>query len=248
MPIAIFATVAIQVLCIVHAVRTGRTQPWLYVIMFLPLVGSAAYFLVEVLPEISNTRRGRRVLSDVQNVIDPDREYRERRAQVELAGTAEAKADLADECSRKDMHDDAVVLYRSALTGLYADDPKLLLGFARVLIGKGDFAECQQTLDLLREKNPTFTSSDGHLLYARALEGQSKTDQATAEYEALIGYFPGYEAKVRFAIHLQKQGHVARAKDILEGVVKSYKQQPHHARTLNRDWYDVARRNLEGWV
>ena len=37
-----------------------------------------------------------------------------------------------------------------------------------------------------------------------------------------------------------------RAKELLESVVKSYKQQPRHAQSLNRDWYDVARRNLEG--
>ncbi|MCE9523915.1 MAG: tetratricopeptide repeat protein [Alphaproteobacteria bacterium] len=246
MPIIFLATVGVQILCIVHAVRTGRTQPWLYVIMFLPLVGSVAYFLVEILPGIADTRRARNVLSNVQTVLDPDREYRDRLAQVELSGTPAAKAALADECSRKGMHDDAVALYRTALTGLFADDPNLLLGFARVLVEKPDFAECQRTLDHLRDKNPDFNSSDGHLLYARALEGQLKSEEAAAEYEALIGYYPGYEAKVRYAIFLQKLGQPAKAKEVLEGVVKSYKQQPRHAQALNRDWYDVARRNLEG--
>lgn len=247
MPLLALAELLLQGFCIYHAMRTGREQMWIYVLM-VPGIGPVAYFLFEILPEMADTRRGRKVVVDVGAVLDPDREYRERRAEVEMSGTPAAKAALADECLRKAMHDDAVLLYRSALTGMYADDPQLLLGFSRALIEKGDFAECQQTLDHLREKNPEFDSSEGHLLYARALAGQDKADEAIKEFEALAGYSPGFEAKVRYAIYLQKLAHVAKAKDILEGVVASHKRLPRHAQALNRDWYDVARRNLEGRV
>lgn len=239
------AVIGIQVLCVVHAVRTGRTQPWLMIIVFLPLIGSIAYFVVEMLPEVANTRRTRKVFTDVQTVLDPDRDYRERKAEVELSGTPAAKAAFADECAGRGMFDEAAAMYRSALTGLFADDPNLLLGLARVLTEKGDFADVQRTLDHLREKNPSFQSSSGHLLFARALEGQGKSDKAIREYEALAEYFPGYEAKVRHGLYMVKLGQVAKAREVFEGVVKAYKQLPRHAQDLNRDWYNVARRNLD---
>jgi hypothetical protein len=246
MPILFLAVILIQVTFIVHAVRTGRQQPWVLVLLLLPGLGSLAYFLVEILPELAQTRRGRRVAGDMQTILDPDREYRERKAQVELSGTPAAKAALADECLRKQMYDDAAALYRSALAGHYSDDPNLLLGFARVLIEKGDFADCQQALDHLRAKNPEFSSQDGHLIYARALEGQGKNDEAASEYEAVSGYFAGFEAKVRYGLFLQKLGRVDKARELLTGVVNAFKSQPRHAQDLNRDWYNVARRNLEG--
>lgn len=245
MPILFVASIAMQVLCVVHAVRTGRTQPWIYIIVFLPMVGCAAYFLVEILPTLANNRRSRKVFTDVTTLIDPDREFRERKAQVELTGTPAAKAALADECARKGMFDEAVILYRAALEDPFADDPTFLMGYARVLIEKGDFAECERTLDHLRATNPDFSSQEGHLIYARALEGQNKTDAATTEYESLIGYFAGFEAKVRYALMLQKLGSVVRARELLDGVVQAYNRQPRHAQALNRDWYNVARRNLE---
>lgn len=245
MPILVLAVILVQGFCLYHASRTGRAQHWIYILLLLPGVGSAAYVLLEILPELAGTRRGRKVAMDVATVLDPDREFRARKAEVELAGTPAAKAALADECARKQMFDEAVALYRSALTGMYADDPNLLLGFARVLIEKGDFADCEQALNHLRVKNPDFSSQEGHLIYARALEGQGKTDAAIAEYEALIGYFAGFEAKVRYGLLHQKLGNVAKASELLEGVVKAYKQQPRHAQVLNRDWYNVARRNLE---
>src|SRR5262245_48788591 len=140
MPIAIVVSIAIQVLCLVHAVRTGRTQPWIYIIVFLPMVGSIAYLIVEVLPTMANNRRARRVLDDVTTIIDPDREFRERKAQAELTGAPGPKIALAEECSRKGMHAEAIALYRSALTGIYADDANSLLGFARALMEAGEFA------------------------------------------------------------------------------------------------------------
>jgi hypothetical protein len=240
------AAIAIQVLCVVHAVRTGRTQPWIFIIVFLPLVGSIAYFLVEVLPGLANNRRARRVVADMKTVLDPDREFRERRAEVELTGTPGAKVAFADECLRRGMHGEAVELYRSALSGQYADDPNMLLGLARVQIEKGDFADCQKTLDHLRAANPGFSSQDGHLIYARALEGQAKNDEALKEYDAVAGYFAGFEAKVRYGLFLLKLGHVDKANALLQGVAATFKQLPRHAQDLNRDWYNVARRNLEG--
>lgn len=246
MPILFLAVILIQVFFIVHASRTGREQPWILVLLLLPGIGSLAYFLVEILPELAGTRRARGVMGDIATVLDPDREYRERRTQVELTGTPAAKAALADECVRKGMLDDATTLYRSALGGHYADDPNLLLGLAKVQIEKGDFAGCQLTLDDLRAKNPNFNSQDGHLIYARALEGQSKNDEAAKEYEAVAGYFAGFEAKVRQGLFLLKLGQVAKANELLQGVISTFKQLPRHAQDLNRDWYNVARRNLEG--
>jgi hypothetical protein len=243
MPILILAELALQGFCIFHCVRTGRTNPWIYVLM-VPGVGPAAYFAMEILPEWANSRRARRVFTDVNTVIDPDGEFRRRKAEVELTGTPAAKAALADECSRKGMLDEAIALYRSALTGFYADDPHLLLGFARVLLEANQCAECERTLDHLREKNPDFQSQDGHLIYARALDGQDKVQDAMREYEAVSGYFAGLEAKTRYGLFLKRVGNAGRAHAVLEDVVKSFKAQPRHAQELNRDWYDVARKTL----
>lgn len=243
MPIIILAELLLQGFCIYHAVKTGRTNPWIFVLM-VPGAGPAAYFVFEILPEWAGSRRARKVFTDVNTVLDPDREFRERKAQVELTGAPAAKAALADECARKGMLDDAASLYRSTLTGLYADDPHLLLGFARVLIEKGDFAQCERTLEHLRAKNPDFHSQEGHLIYARALDGQGKREEAIREYEDLTGYFAGLEAKVRYGMFLKRIGDAGKAHGVLEGVVKSYKQQPRHARDLNRDWYELARKTL----
>ncbi|MEQ1754238.1 MAG: tetratricopeptide repeat protein [Micropepsaceae bacterium] len=245
MPILILAEVLIQAACIYHASQRGTIFPWIYVIM-IPGIGPVAYFLFEILPDTAKTRRGQKVVTDLRTVLDPDREFRERRAEAELTQAPATKAAFAEECARRGMHDEAVTMYRSALSGTFADDAHLMLGLARAQIGKCDCAGCQQTLDQLRAKNPDFNSPEGHLLYARALEGLNKDAEALHEYEALSGYYPGLEAKVRHALYLQKLGRVEQSRPMLETIVANFKRLPRHAQELNRDWANVARRNLEG--
>ncbi len=49
MPMLI-ATILLQIVCVAHVVRTGAKQIWLFAIMLLPIAGSIAYVVLEVIP------------------------------------------------------------------------------------------------------------------------------------------------------------------------------------------------------
>lgn len=46
----LLATIVLQFACAAHLVRTGRNQMWLFAIMLLPIAGSLAYVVMEVVP------------------------------------------------------------------------------------------------------------------------------------------------------------------------------------------------------
>ena len=50
----------VQVGLIVHVVKTGRNFLWMAAIGFLPIAGSLAYIVVELLPELFGGRTARR--------------------------------------------------------------------------------------------------------------------------------------------------------------------------------------------
>src|SRR5207249_1763024 len=75
MPFAIIFGV-LDVVFIVHAAKTGRLNPWAYVIILLPGVGAFAYVLFELLPEWLHGAHGQRAKKRVINTLDPEREYR----------------------------------------------------------------------------------------------------------------------------------------------------------------------------
>lgn len=243
MPFMGIALTLVGVLFAVHAMQTGRPQWWLWVILFVPLVGSLAYVLIELIPEAANSRRARKVQSTVGDIIAPDREWHKRRDEVALTGSIDARRTFAEECERKGMWKEAADVYASCSEGLFKDDPVIRIGLARAQLGGGDAAAALATLDALQAAHPDINSAEGHLLYARALEGLGNLPQALAEYERVSAYFIGLEARTRFALLLVRTGNPGRAHDLFEDVVRAGKRSAVLSEG-DRTWLKVARSNL----
>ena len=81
---------ALQIGYAVHAVRTGRASHWLFILMIGFYIGIAAYLIVEVLPEMRNSR-------GAHDRADPERRKREVTRQLEIADTLYNRRRLAQE-------------------------------------------------------------------------------------------------------------------------------------------------------
>ena len=162
--------IAVSIPLIVHCIRTGRNTIWVFVLLALPLIGSAVYFFVEVLPDLRNSRASRRALRGIRSTLDPEADLRRAENAMKVTGDVASRQKYADELVRLGRASDAVPIYQNCLTGMFADDPKLLLGYAQAQFAANDPSGARGTLDELIRKNPEFKSPDGHLLYARALE------------------------------------------------------------------------------
>jgi hypothetical protein len=216
---------------------------WLFLIILLPLVGCIAYFIVEVLPSLNQNPGARRALRRAQNAFDPKRGLREGSLNYERSQNVENAAKLADELSRAGRHEEAIEICNEARkTGLFEDDPKILLALAKAQFAASDHAGAIATLDYLREKNPGFRSADGHLIYARSLEESGATKRALEEYEALVNYYPGAEARVRQAMLCKKLGQMARATELFAELLKDARLAPKHFQRDQREWIELAKR------
>lgn len=244
MPVVIALEIGLQLFCAVHAVRTGRPYYWLMIILAIPLFGSVAYLVTELVPDLLRTRAARQAASNVSRFVDPDRDFRILADQLEAADTADNKRALAEECVRRGQWADAVKLYQSALAGPHRDDPVLMVGLARAYFAGADFAACTRALDQLKAANPDFQSADAHLLYARSLEGEGRHGEALADYAAVAAYYPGEEAKCRHALLLLRLGDIDRAREIFGAVQRSLDKATAAYRRAQWEWYEIARQNL----
>jgi hypothetical protein len=244
MPILALAGYAVQLLCIVHVVRTGRPHYWIYVLLFAPGLGGLAYFIAEMLPELLGTREARQAVGKARRAFDRERDYRVLAERLDTADTAENRKALAEESLRLGKVGQAVTLYKTALAGVYKDDPNLMHGLARAYFAAGDFAGCTQTLDALKAANPRFESADAHLLYARSLEAQGCTDAALMEYEAVARYLAGAEARCRHAMLLMQTGRMQPARQLFAEIVHAIDKTGGPFKRAQREWYDIAKQNL----
>jgi hypothetical protein len=237
----------ISVGMIVHCIKTGRNTIWVYVLvvlMSMPFVGSAIYAGVEILPELLRSRTSRRAMRGIRSTIDPEGDLRRAETAMKVTGDVASRQRYADELVRLGRAAEAVTIYKNCLTGVFAEDPKLLLGYAHAQFAAGDASGSRQTLDDLIRKNPDFKSADGHLLYARALEAEGNGDKALSEYAALAEYYPGAEATVRYALLLKRSGQDPLAQQTLQALLERARYAPGHYRKAQQEWLDEAQKAL----
>jgi hypothetical protein len=234
----------VQALLIVHVIKTGRNQIWIWVLALLSYAGIIAYVAAELIPELLNSRATKRTVRGMKKALDPEAQLRQLAQRAQIGGGVDARQRHAEELLRLGRHQEAVEEYRRTLQGLYEHDPNLMLGLARAQFGARQPAEARATLDALIRHNPDFRSADGHLLYARALEQEGETRRALDEYKTLAGYYPGAEATVRYARLLRKEGQGTPAAEALRALLAQAAVAPAHYRRTQEEWLKQAEREL----
>ena len=235
----------IQALIVIHVIKTGRNQLWIWVVLLLPFaVGALAYVAVEILPELFRSRAARRTARGLRKAMDPGADLRRYETEARVAGNVASRQRYAEELVRHGRYDEAIGQYREALSGLYEHDPNLMLGLAQAQFGKGDASAARATLDELIRRNPDFRSPAGHLLYARALEAEGDVSKALEEYRVLAPSYPGAEAAVRYAQLLHAQGRIEDARKVARELLEQARIAPGHYRRAQRPWLEAAQRLL----
>jgi hypothetical protein len=246
MPILGAMLLALDVALIFHASKTGRCQPWCYIILMVPGIGALAYVVVELIPEWFGTYEGQKARARIGRALNPEKAYRALRDQLEIADTIANREALAQECLALCRFDEAREQYDTILTMPLGEEPGFMLGRARAEFGLGRFRKARATLDDLRGRWPDWESADGHLLCARTLEEDGRIDEAIAEYHALSAYYVGAEPRVRHGLALRKLGREAEARAVLADVVLRMSRAPKFARKIQAEWISMAEAALRG--
>lgn len=244
MPLGL-ALLVIEVVCIVHAAKTGRFMPWGFIILFIPGFGVLAYVLIELLPEWFGSTQGQHARRRMVSTLDPGKQYRLLTDELAVADTIANRASLAEECLALGKFAEAEQHYDHILALPMGDDAVYALGKARAQFGLGDAQAAVATLDALRQRWPDYQSAEGHLLYARALEASGRTDDALYEYQAVATYYPGAEAKVRYGLLLGNAGRRDEARVVLTDVLTQLKRAPKYVRRREADWIALAEKALK---
>jgi hypothetical protein len=251
-PITI-GTILVSFALAYHSIRSGRSPIWLVALGVASFVGLlatfavwGAYLLFAVVPDVWNSDGMRRFRGGMAHAADPGRGYREKKRQVELVGSVDAKRELAEESLKRGLYAEAVDLYLSAMQGPLGDsDPVLLKGLGRARLLSGDGAEAERLFMKMREIDSAAFDAGVELDYARALEVQGKNEGAVRQYQGVANRYPGEEARCRYALLLEKLGRDQEAQAIFREIVESVKGAPSHYRSRQGEWLRIAKQHLK---
>lgn len=243
MPVAL-VVLLLDITLIYHASRTGRLQPWAFIILMVPLIGALAYIAVELVPEWFSSPGARQARQRVANRLDPEKRYRELSDHLAGADTIANRAALAEECANIGRFGEAEAHYDHILKLPMGHDPAYALRKAQAEFAAKRPTDALTTLDDLQKQWPDFDSADAHLLYARALTEVGRLDEALEEYHALASYFPGAEARVRYGMLLQTVGRSAEARMVFNELLIQMRRAPKYLRKAQAEWLSIAEKQI----
>jgi hypothetical protein len=241
----VYITYLVQILLVIHVLKTGRNRYWIWLLLFLPLVGGIAYLVIELLPEFTQSIGGQKALRGAKTIINPGADLRRHTAAWQQSPNADNARRYATALIAAEKYTEAEEILDQALSGFFSTEPNLMLLRAQACFETGDPPGAVSVLEALQEANPEFRSAEGHLLYARALEESGDTGKALEEFGAVANYYPGAEARYRMALALKNAGRQEESRNEFEQMINDARLAPVHFRKSQAQWLRLARNALK---
>ncbi len=214
------------------------------VIIIFSVFGCLGYVIIELIPEWLASRNGSRFKQAIGKKMDPEKSLKAAQQAFERVDTVQNRLNLAEQYMLLQRYNEARELYARCLAGPHAEDPQIMLGMAKAEFGLNNYDATIAGLDKLKAANPHLKSPDGHLLYARALEGAGRIPEAIHEYETLGNYYPTPEPVCRLAQIYQAQGNKAQAVELYQSVLKRSVNAGKVFNEVNKDWIKLAKQEV----
>jgi hypothetical protein len=241
MPILMGLHILVAIACAVHVIRTQRQMYWLFILFAFPAIGSAVYVIAEVLPSAAGSPAAQKARLAARKALDPGREAREALVQIEISRTPGNLRRAAAALLATQRPADALVLAREAASGAFAEDAAMMFTLAQALSETGDHEGALAQLEAMQAAHPDLRNPEAHLLLARTLEALGRTEDALATYASVSAYFPGPEARARWAMLLEAQGDYDAARARWQEILTGARHAPKFVQRTHRRWLDMAR-------
>ena len=232
------ASVLVQILLIVHVIKTGRPYWWIWLIFFFSFVGAAVYVLVELAPDCR-----RLSIQDLAwKLTSRDRKIAWLKEAIEESDTFNNRTDLAAEYFRQKKYEEAAESWQACLRSPYEDDAYTLLDLAECYFAMGRHPEVQQLLPRIDLTQAINLENRKMLLEARTAESLGERSRAAELYRFLSAGYPGEEPRYRYALFLLEDGQPEDALRLLQEILKKYRKAGPHWRKDQKTWYRLAKK------
>lgn len=239
-PFLYYIPIVLQVICAVHCIRKGNQYNWLWLIIFLPLLGSIIYMFVEMFSgnDIQQMQNG------MGAVFNPSGKIKKLEENLRFADTFNNKVALADALLAAGQTEKAIALYESCLTGTFTvhDHVNMQLIYAYDAVNRyADIISLAKKIYSI----PQFTRSRAHMVYAMALSKAGNAAAAEAEFKMLNGRFSNYESRYQFGCFLIRESRQADARKLFEEILNEASHLEGKEKRDNRIWFAQVKDELK---
>ena len=232
--------IVLQAICVIHCLRNRTSNTWIWLIIFLPLIGCVIYFFSEIL----TGNQVRNFQSGLGEMINPSGSIKKLEDNLRFSDTFQNRVSLADAYLMNRQYEKAIGLYESSLNGVFSENEYVLAQLTLAYDHQERYADIIKCAEKIYTR-PQFQRSKAHILYAVALAETGMTEKAEKEFIKMNTRFSNFEARYYYAQFLESHNRTGEAKNILLDIVDEFPRLTHVERKENREWFTKAKNQVD---
>jgi hypothetical protein len=234
-----YVVIVLQAICVFHCVRKGKQQNWIWLIVFLPVIGCIAYVFTEIIKQ----RHVSTVQSGVVSVINPGGRISDLEKRFKFSNTFTNRVALADAHLENKNYQQAIELYEPGLTGMHDDNEHVIKNLISAYHHLERFDDIVKIAPKAK-KSVDFSKSRANLLYALALEHTGNISDSEREYQGMNHRYSNFEARYFYGDFLLRNERTTEALEIFQEVVNEGSQMNRREKGEGRIWIEKAGHEL----
>jgi len=208
-----YLIVALQVYCMYHCYVNKNQYYWIFIVLFLPALGSIFYLFLNVFQkhDIEKVQEG------ISTVINPSKKITDLEKKLEFAETFENRVALADAYFEAGIFDKAEEEYKTSLVGTFENDYYVNTQLLKTYFYSSQYEAVLRRAESIKESSK-FNKSEASFLYGLTLE---KTGDTKLAEDFLIRFdapYSRYEERLELAKFYIRNGSVEKARTILKEI------------------------------
>lgn len=225
-----------QLLCIIHAYRTGR-KDWIFPLILFSLAGVVAYFFLELLPEIQHGDFAK----NVQLVFFPNQKIKEMERKFKLTDTLTNRLNLAEAYAEQKKYDKAIALAEPCIDDPYINHTGIYLKLARLYFFSEQYKKSLSLFEKAKALNYNRVDRPEDELYiARTLDYLGRKQEAEENYKNIIRVHHSMQAMYYYGKMLKEEGRSEEALAMFNKVKEEKELHPRYVRRLNAKWIRLS--------
>ena len=151
-----YLIIALQGFCAWHSFRRGTQQKWIWIIIFLPVIGSAIYIFTEIIKK----QHVNSIQSSVLDAVNPGGRIKQLEHQLQFSDTLTNRIELAEAYIERGENKKALALYEHGLQGIYQDNERIIKQLVTAHYNLGNFEEIIRIVPKIKQTLYFFKKQD----------------------------------------------------------------------------------------
>ncbi|WP_452224199.1 tetratricopeptide repeat protein [Lacinutrix chionoecetis] len=208
-----YLIVALQIFCIYHLIKNKNDYYWIFLIIFIPAIGSIIYLITQVY----NKRDAGIIKDNLTSVLVPTKKVKDLNKTLQFSETFQNRLNLADAYFEMKDYNNAIQHYEVALKDKDQNDYFILEKLIAAYYELGDYNKTIAYAEELKSHSE-FNNSKSEFIYGLALDKSGHSEAALKHLKSIDQRYSNYNERLVLAKFLLNKNNSAEAKAILNEI------------------------------